>query len=113
MSRSRVRVGRAVFYNPTDAEAAAQGDGPWPARIVGVNADGSVELIVHAPTDAATVPAVASADADGTYGAAEATLINELKTVTNLLRDALLGARKSDVALGSGGGTFAFEAPFA
>lgn len=34
---------------------------------------------------AANIAAVATADADGTYGSAEADLINELKTKVNLL----------------------------
>lgn len=40
-----------------------------------------------------TIAAVASADADGTYGAAEATLINELKTQLNLVIAALKTAK--------------------
>lgn len=49
-SRSRYRVGRAVQYQPTDAEAATgndTADAQWPARITKVNADGTVNLFVH------------------------------------------------------------------
>lgn len=46
--RSRVRVGRGVFYNPTAAEIAAYGVGPWAATIVKVNT-GSVDLQVWLP----------------------------------------------------------------
>jgi hypothetical protein len=41
---------------------------------------------------AATVSAIAAADADATYGSEEATLINELKTDFNTLRTNLINA---------------------
>lgn len=40
----------------------------------------------------ATIAAVATADSDATYGAAESTLLNELKTQTNLVIAALKAA---------------------
>jgi hypothetical protein len=49
-SRSRFRPGRRVQYQPTDAEATTGSDvagALWPATIVKVNADGTVNLHVH------------------------------------------------------------------
>lgn len=63
MSRSRYRVGRNVNYLPTTTEAAAFGEGPYPARVTRVNNDGSVQLHVDTPPGASTAGTI-----DGTYG---------------------------------------------
>ena len=49
MNRARVRPGRAISYNPTVAEAAVNGAGPWPRRIADVNVDGTVDLALDIP----------------------------------------------------------------
>lgn len=59
------------------------------ATEVWVEQDTTLDSYAHA---AATVAAVAEADADGTYGAAEATLINEIKTKFNALRTAMINS---------------------
>jgi hypothetical protein len=70
--RQRIRVGREVSYFPTDAEAAAVGDGEgttWPATIAKVNSDGSASLqaVRGDGTDLALV-AVAQGQGKGTFG---------------------------------------------
>lgn len=98
MGAERKRVGREVLYRPTAAEVTANGEGPYWGRIVGVNADGSVDLqvIVRTPTSL-------SADADGTYGNEERDLINEIKARA-------LESRKTSVLEGEGLGQFTFRA---
>lgn len=93
--RARFRKGRGILYNPTTAEAAARGVGPWMGVIVDVNANGTVDLRVFAPDEATlgavlTDPLVTSANAaaqTGAYVQADvqsiATLANELKTDLN------------------------------
>jgi len=119
--RGRYRVGRVVAYTPTAAEATADGDGPWPAQIVRVNADDTVDLRVFPTVPAA--PAAVLADPivtspNGSDAATTQTLANELKvdvnvicTLVNELRAALLLSTRTSVAEGGTPGTFAFESP--
>lgn len=104
-SRARIRVGREVNYFPTAAEETALGAGPWPAKIAGVNADGSVNLDTTPPVQGAlgaalTDPLVTAADpaavaeaaladplvtsADGSDAGTTQTLANEMKADLNL-----------------------------
>jgi len=118
--RSRLRRGREVAYTPTAAEAAALGAGPWPGLITRVNADGTCDLVVDPPAGttvgaALTSPLITDADADGTYGAAEATLINNLKAgvnslVTRVNQLVSAAGRKSSVRQGGAAGQFSVQA---
>ena len=90
VDRARLRVGRPVSYTPTAAEAAASGEGPWPAVISDVNADGSADLLVVVPGDslgtvaaALASPLITSADASDLPSAQ--TLANELKADVNIM----------------------------
>jgi hypothetical protein len=95
-SRARIRVGRKIAYTPTAAEATADGAGPWYGEIIRVYSNGTADLRVT-PTVPATLAddptAVAAADADGTYGTEEATLINECKDDFNIARTLLLAVK--------------------
>lgn len=52
-TRARLRNGRRVAYYPTAAEETTYGQvGPYVAHITKVNADGTVNLAVNAPTGA-------------------------------------------------------------
>lgn len=120
--RGRYRAGRVVEYSPTAAEATADGTGPWPARILRVNADDTVDLVVHPTAPTASSPAavadplVTTADAGGTYTAAEQGLINEIKADVNTLAtlvNSLRAASQVRVSIAEGGtpGTFSFQSP--
>lgn len=73
MSRSRLRVGRMVAYNPTAAEVTSNGEGPWPALIVEVFASGNADLKAFPPDASALGAAVA--DPITTSPNAEATVV--------------------------------------
>ncbi len=80
--------GQAIYWDNTNKRADNTVVGPCIGTALGAKANpsatGTVQLngtVARSPQ--ATIAAVASADADGTYGAAEATLINELKTQYN------------------------------
>lgn len=120
--RQRIRRGRAVSYNPTAAEAAVSGPGPYPALITDVDADGAVDLLVDTPGDllgagigdlpaALDDPLVTSAD--GSDAGTTQTLANEMKgdlnvmvVLVNQLRDYQLNTRKNAVSRGSAAGQF-------
>jgi len=75
-------VGRGVLYMPTEAEATAQGEGPWAAQIVKAHANGSADLIVLPPV----VPAaIGGALADPLFTTADpgAALADPLVTQAN------------------------------
>lgn len=118
--RSRVRRGREVSYWPTAAEEASLGAGPWPALITKVNADGTCDLAVDPPGASSvgaslTSPLITDADADGTYGAAEATMLNNLKAgvnsiVTRLNQLVVAAGRKASVVQGGQPGQFSLSA---
>ena len=132
VDRARLRVGRPVAYNPTAAEAAASGEGPWPAMITDVDADGAVDLLCHIPGDAlgagiTQVPAAVAAVAAGTpttpsgvgYVQAESTamadalieihaLLLTYRALINSLRQHALDTRKNAVTRGGGPGQYDF-----
>lgn len=118
--RSRLRVGRGVLYTPTLVEAAAQGEGPWAAKILRVNAGGTVDLHVFAAAVTTAVPAALAdplvTSPDGSDAGTTQTLANELKadvntltTLVNAMREETVGARRTGVALGGMGGQFSLE----
>jgi len=128
-SRARIRTGRSVSYNPTAAEVTANGEGPWPALITDVDADGAVDLLVHVPGDALGTLAAALADPLHTETAIAAftdpptagemallrTFVNSLQadlnlmgTLVNQARGLLSNTRKTAVQHGSGAGRYTF-----
>lgn len=106
-SRARVRVGREVHYYPTAAEASSLGAGPWPATIVAVNADGSVDLAVTPPTQAGTVSQADAAAQGGAYNQADAQSVADLTNANKAAINALVAAaRKASIAQGGSGGRY-------
>lgn len=85
-------VGQRIYWDNSNKRCDSD---PTVGQLMGVattvaanpSSTGTVRLNEAVPSLAegaqATVAAVATADADGTYGAAEATLINEIKTQFN------------------------------
>lgn len=113
-------MGRGVLYTPTLVEAAAQGEGPWAAKILRVNAGGTVDLHVFAAAVTTAVPAALAdplvTSPDGSDAGTTQTLANELKadvntltTLINAMREETVGARRTGVALGGMGGQFSLE----
>jgi len=121
MSRARIRIGRAVSYNPTVAEVTASGDGPWPALITDVDPDGRVDLLVHTPGDnlgagidpvPAVVEAAPTTPSGVGYVQAESTALAdaviELQIISGIMRQHLLDTRKNAVTRGGGPGQYDF-----
>ena len=106
-------AGTGLYFKLSDA-------GPWPALITKVNADGTVDLAVDPPAASSvgaslTSPLITDADADGTYGAPEATLINNLKAgmnsiVTRLNQLVVAAGRKASVVQGGQPGQYSLAA---
>ena len=106
--RQRLRRGRTVSYNPTAAEIASFGAGPYLAVITAANADGTADLLVDIPSSA-QLGTITTADAGGSYTSAEQDLINELKDDLNLLIGEVNATRKVSAPKGSQAGQFSFD----
>ena len=116
-SRARIRVGREVHYYPTAAEVAALGVGPWPGKIVGVSADGSVNIDTAPPAQgtvgaALADPLVTTANAIDLATAqalanANKVAINLMVTRLNQLVSETGETRKTNITLGGNGGQYA------
>lgn len=126
--RQRIRRGRTVSYNPTAAEEAVSGEGPYLAMITNVNQDGTVDLLIDTPAPTAVSGAAIGAalsdpivtSPDGSDPATTQTLANEIKAdvntmvtrlneataLLNELRGVAINTRKSSVARGAQAGQF-------